>query len=107
MGKLVKEGEVRCAGVSNFDGSLLGRCEKLGHVDSLQPPFSMVHRGAAAAEIPWCAGRGTGVIVYSPMVSGILTGKWTADRLNRLAPDDWRGPPPPFPPPRAAEKLAP
>lgn len=106
MGKLVKEGKVRWAGVSNFDVSLLDRCEKLGHVDSLQPPFSMIHREAAAAEIPWCAGGGTGVIVYSPMGSGLLTGKWTADRLNRLAPDDWRHRSPDFQRPAVEKNLA-
>jgi aryl-alcohol dehydrogenase-like predicted oxidoreductase len=106
MGKLVKEGKVRWAGVSNFDVSLLDRCRKLAHVDSLQPPFSMIHREAAAAEIPWCAGRGTGVIVYSPMVSGILNGKWTADRLNRLAPDDWRRRSPDFRRPNVERNLA-
>src|SRR2546426_11518443 len=60
------------------------------HVDSLQPPFSLIQREAAAAEIPWCAEHGTGVIVYSPMQSGILTDAFTAQRVAKLAPDDWR-----------------
>jgi aryl-alcohol dehydrogenase-like predicted oxidoreductase len=106
MGKLVNEGKARWAGVSNFEVSLLDRCEKLGHVDALQPPFSLIHREAAAAEIPWCEGRGTGVIVYSPMVSGILTGKWTVDRVNHLAPDDWRRRSPDFRSPNVERNLA-
>jgi len=90
MVRLVEEGKVRWAGVSNFDVGLLERCEILRHVDSLQPPFSMISREAAAEAIPWCARRGTGVIVYSPMKSGLLTEKWTVDRVKSLAPDDWR-----------------
>ncbi|HEV2132613.1 MAG TPA: aldo/keto reductase, partial [Longimicrobiaceae bacterium] len=90
MLRLVEEGKVRWAGVSNFDVALLERCEALRHVDSLQPPFSLIRREVAEAEIPWCAEHGTGVIVYSPMQSGLLTEKWTMNRVNALAPDDWR-----------------
>jgi len=106
MERLVEEGKVRWAGVSNFDIDLLSRCGKIRHVDSLQPPFSMVSREAAAAEIPWCAGKGTGVIVYSPMASGLLTEKWTADRVGQLAPDDWRRRMPEFLPPNVMRNLA-
>jgi aryl-alcohol dehydrogenase-like predicted oxidoreductase len=90
MLKLVEEGKVRWPGVSNFDVPLLERCEKLRHVDSLQPPFSMIRRDVGANEIPWCAAHGTGVIVYSPMQSGLLTDTFTAERVQSLAPDDWR-----------------
>ncbi len=90
MQRLVEEGKVRVAGVSNFGVDLLERCEAIRHVDSLQPPFSLIARQAAGAEIPWCAGHGTGVIVYSPLQSGLLTEKWTADRMDELDPDDWR-----------------
>jgi aryl-alcohol dehydrogenase-like predicted oxidoreductase len=90
MIRLVEAGKVRAAGVSNFDVGLLERCEALRHVDSLQPPFSLIRRDAAAAEIPWCTEHGTGVIVYSPMQSGILTDGFTAERVARLAQDDWR-----------------
>lgn len=89
MGKLVDEGKVRWIGVSNFDIPLLERCEKVRHVTSLQPPFSLV-RPDARKNIEWCADHGTGVIVYSPMQSGLLTEKWTLDRVDALAPDDWR-----------------
>jgi aryl-alcohol dehydrogenase-like predicted oxidoreductase len=90
MLRLVEEGKVRWAGVSNFDVSLLERCEAMRHVDSLQPPLSLIRRQYAAAELPWCAEHGTGVIVYSPMQSGLLTDRWTAERVSSLAPDDWR-----------------
>jgi aryl-alcohol dehydrogenase-like predicted oxidoreductase len=90
MARLVEEGKVRAAGVSNFDVGLLERCEAVRHVDSLQPPFSLIRRAAAAHEIPWCAEHGTGVIVYSPMQSGLLTNSFTAARVANMAPDDWR-----------------
>jgi aryl-alcohol dehydrogenase-like predicted oxidoreductase len=106
MGRLVEEGKVRWAGVSNFDVLLLERCEKIRHVDSLQPPFSVINRQAAATEIPWCAERGTGVIIYSPMQSGLLTEKWTVDRVKTLAPDDWRRRSPDFQAPNLEKNLA-
>jgi aryl-alcohol dehydrogenase-like predicted oxidoreductase len=90
MARLIKQGKIRMAGVSNFDVSLLEKCEAIMHVDSLQPPFSLIHRDAAAREIPWCAEHGTGVICYSPMQSGLLTDSFTADRVAKLAEDDWR-----------------
>ena len=86
---LKREGKVRAAGLSNHSVEQLGRAEALGHVDTLQPPFSAIRR-AAAAEIAWCAAHETGVIVYSPMQSGLLTGAFTAERARRLPPDDWR-----------------
>jgi aryl-alcohol dehydrogenase-like predicted oxidoreductase len=90
MVRLIEQGKVRMGGVSNFDVSLLERCEAIRHVDSLQPPFSLIRRDAAASEIPWCAEHGTGVICYSPMQSGLLTDNFSADRVAQLAPDDWR-----------------
>src|SRR2546425_9416759 len=106
MTRLVEAGKVRAAGVSNFDVGLLERCEALRHVDSLQPPFSLIRREAAAAEIPWCAAHGTGVIVYSPMQSGILTDGFTAQRVAKLAPDDWRRRAAEFQQPNLARNLA-
>ncbi len=90
MIRLIDEGKIRLAGVSNFDVARLERCEALRHVDSLQPPFSLIRRDVAAREIPWCAAHGTGVICYSPMQSGLLTAGFTRERLDRMAPDDWR-----------------
>jgi aryl-alcohol dehydrogenase-like predicted oxidoreductase len=90
MGRLVDQGKVRAAGVSNFDVTLLERCDARRHVDSLQPPFSMIKREAAGSLIPWCAAHGTGVICYSPMQSGILTDAFSAERVAAFAADDWR-----------------
>ena len=87
---LVEEGKVRAIGVSNFDVALLARCEAIRHVDSLQPPFSLIRRDVAEREIPWSAEHGNGVIAYSPMQSGILTESFSAARVAALAPDDWR-----------------
>jgi aryl-alcohol dehydrogenase-like predicted oxidoreductase len=90
MTRLVEEGKVRAAGVSNFSVELLDRCEARRHVDSLQPPFSMIKREVASAQLPWCEAHGTGVICYSPMQSGILTDTFSAERVAAFAPDDWR-----------------
>jgi len=90
MIRLVEEGKVRAAGVSNFDVGLLERCEAVRHVDSLQPPFSLINRRAAEREIPWCMRHLTGVIVYGPMRHGLLTDSFTAERISTFAPDDFR-----------------
>ena len=106
MARLIDEGKVRYGGVSNFDVALLERCEKIRHVDSLQPPFSLIRREAAEREIPWCAEHGTGVICYSPMQSGLLTDSFTVDHLASLAPDDWRHRSPDFQAPNLERNLA-
>ncbi len=90
MARLIDEGKVRAGGVSNFDVGLLWRAERVRHVDSLQPPFSLIHRHSGADVIPWSAAHGTGVIVYSPMQSGILTDDFSRERVARMAADDWR-----------------
>lgn len=87
---LKAEGKLRAVGLSNHDAAQLARAEALGHVDTLQPPFSAIRRGAAAAELPWCLAHETGVIVYSPMQSGLLSGRFTAERAAALPADDWR-----------------
>jgi aryl-alcohol dehydrogenase-like predicted oxidoreductase len=101
-----KEGKVRAVGVSNHKVEHLEAAERLGHVDTLQPPFSPIRRDALAAELPWCAAHGTGVIVYSPMQSGLLTGTFTEARAAALASDDWRSRSPEFQPPRLQKNLA-
>ena len=103
---LVAAGKVRAAGVSNFDVALLERCEAIGHVTSAQPPFSLVNRWAAADVLPWCAAHGVGVIVYSPMQSGLLTGAFSAERVAALTPDDWRRRSSDFQSPRLEHTLA-
>jgi aryl-alcohol dehydrogenase-like predicted oxidoreductase len=106
MARLVEEGKVRAAGVSNFGVELLERCEKVRHVDSLQPPFSLIRRAVAEREVSWCAGHRTGVIVYSPMQSGLLTESFDASRMERLAADDWRRRAVEFQPPNLGRNLA-
>jgi aryl-alcohol dehydrogenase-like predicted oxidoreductase len=106
MARLVEEGKVRASGVSNFDVALLERCHAIRHVDSLQPPFSLIRRDAAAREIPWCAEHETGVICYSPMQSGLLTDRFDAGRVAALADDDWRRRSAEFRPPRLERNLA-
>src|SRR6266545_6487492 len=106
LARVVEQGKVRAAGVSNFGLDLLERCEAVRHVDSLQPPFSLVRRDAAQREIAWCVARGAGVVCYSPMQSGILTDRFDAARVARLAPDDWRRRAPEFQAPNLDRNLA-
>jgi aryl-alcohol dehydrogenase-like predicted oxidoreductase len=87
---LRKEGKIRAAGLSNHSAAQLTAAEAIAHVDSLQPQFSLIHRDAAAELIPWCAAHGTGVIVYSPMGAGLLTGAFTPERAANLDQGDWR-----------------
>ena len=89
MVELKSEGKVRAIGLSNHSVPQLEKAEKIGHVDSLQPPLSLISR-TYADEIAWCARNGTGVIVYSPMHSGLLTGAFSRERVESLPPDDWR-----------------
>jgi aryl-alcohol dehydrogenase-like predicted oxidoreductase len=93
---LKAEGKVRAVGLSNHNIVQLAAADRLGHVDTLQPPLSAIRRDVAAAELPWCAAHGTGVIVYSPMQSGILTGAFSVERAARLGADDWRSRSPDF-----------
>lgn len=89
MGALVEEGLVRWIGVSNFDRSLIERCEAIYHVDSLQPPFSLLSQEGRHDLFPFCEENGTGVLAYGPLGYGLLTGAITKDTV--FGDDDWRG----------------
>ena len=89
MAGLAEEGVTRFVGVSNFDRSLIERCERIRHVDSLQPHFSMLHRDAGDDLLPYCKANGTGVVAYAPLGYGLLTGAIT--RETKFGEDDWRG----------------
>jgi aryl-alcohol dehydrogenase-like predicted oxidoreductase len=88
MASLVDDGLVRCIGVSNFNRSLIKRCEAIRHVDSLQPHFSMLHRKGRRNVFPGLAKAGTGVIAYGPIGFGLLTG--AINRDTKFDDDDWR-----------------
>ncbi len=85
---LVHAGKIRYVGVSNFDVPLLRQCLKVRHVDSLQVSYSMLQRGIEAEILPFCKAEGIGVVIYSPLAMGLLTGKYTADAI--FAGDDER-----------------
>src|SRR5208282_1761319 len=85
-----EQGKVRWIGVSNFSVDQMKRIQKIAPITSLQPPYSMLRRGVETEILPFARANGIGVINYSPMLSGMLTGKMTAERAANLAPDDWR-----------------
>lgn len=87
MADLKREGKIRYIGVSNFSVAELERCQSIAPVQSLQPPYNMLRRDVEKDLLPFCGRNGIGVVVYSPMASGLLTGKFDFDKL---APDDWR-----------------
>ena len=103
---LKREGKARAVGLSNHKVDQLERAERLGHVDTLQPPFSPIRRDVAAVELPWCLSHQTGVIVYSPMQSGLLTGSFSEARAAALPAGDWRSRSPEFQAPRLQNNLA-
>ncbi|MGC2648522.1 MAG: aldo/keto reductase, partial [Candidatus Sulfotelmatobacter sp.] len=90
LADLKREGKVRWIGVSNFNVAQLKRAQAIAPVTSLQPPYSLIHREVEEDILPYCLHKGIGVIVYSPMASGLLTGAMTRDRAARLPQDDWR-----------------
>ncbi|MEU8325148.1 aldo/keto reductase [Nonomuraea sp. NPDC048881] len=89
MADLKAEGKVRAIGLSNHSPEELAAAERIAHVDVIQPPFSAINR-SAAAEIAWAHAHGTGVIAYSPLQSGLLTGTFSAERVASLPDGDWR-----------------
>ena len=104
--RMVGEGKIRSAGVCNFGVDLLERCEALGHVVSVQIPFSLIARESASGLMQWCHEHGTAVIVYSPMQVGLLTDAFTRTSLESLALEDWRHRHPEFQSPRLERNLA-
>ena len=106
MEDLQQQGKVRAIGVSNFDASLLRKIEPLGHVQSLQPPFSLIRRDVAAVEIPWCNANRTGVICYSPMQAGILTESFSVEKVKNMGDNDWRKRSANFQTPRIEKNIA-
>jgi aryl-alcohol dehydrogenase-like predicted oxidoreductase len=103
---LKREGKIRAAGLSNHSIAQLEAAEEIGNVDAVQPPFSLIHRDAAGDVLLWAREHETGVIVYSPMASGLLTGAFTAGRAARLEPGDWRAGHPDFTEPALSANLA-
>jgi aryl-alcohol dehydrogenase-like predicted oxidoreductase len=105
LARLQEEGKVRWIGVSNFSIDQMKRAMKIAPITSLQPPYSMLRRAIEAEVLPFAQANGIGVINYSPMLSGMLTGKMTADRASNLAPDDWRRKNKEFNEPRLSQNL--
>ena len=105
MAQLKKEGKVRAIGVSNFNVEQLQRAMRIAPVDSLQPPYSLVNSAADKELLPFCQEHNIGVIVYSPMASGLLTGAMTKERAQNLPDDDWRKRSPEFTEPRLSRNL--
>jgi aryl-alcohol dehydrogenase-like predicted oxidoreductase len=87
---LVNQGKVRYGGVSNFSVAQLKRIQPIHPVASVQPPYNMLRRGIEDELLPYCAQNGIGVVVYSPLAAGLLTGKFDRQRAADLPEDDWR-----------------
>jgi aryl-alcohol dehydrogenase-like predicted oxidoreductase len=105
LSELKEEGKVRHIGVSNFDVSQMERIQEIVSVETLQPPYNMLNRGIEEDILPYCAERDIGVIVYSLMRSGLLTGKMTRERVQNLPSDDWRRNSSDFQEPRLSKNL--
>ena len=90
LARFKEQGKVRWIGVSNFSVEQMKRIEKIAPITSLQPPYSMLRRAIEADVLPFTEAQGIGAINYSPMVSGLLTGSMTAERVAALPADDWR-----------------
>lgn len=103
--KLKEQGKVRAIGVSNFSVEQMERCKKYGPVETLQPPYSLLKRDAENDLLPYCERENIGVIVYSPMRSGLLSGRMTKERVEQMPDDDWRKNDPDFQSPRLERNL--
>ena len=105
LGDLIKEGKIRYAGVSNFNIKQLKRVQPIHLVASFQPPYSMLERGIEGKILQYCSANNIGVIVYSPMQKGLLTGKFTRERVQNLPEDDHRRRDPRFQDPELSANL--
>jgi len=103
---LLSAGKVRHIGVSNFNISQLDRANVVATVETLQPPYSLINRGIEKEILPYCAREDIGVIVYSPMASGLLTGAFDVERVAALPEDDFRSHVPHFQEPELSHNLA-
>ena len=106
MAQLQREGKARWIGVSNFNIEQLDRAQAIAPITSLQPPYSLVHPDVEREILPFCQIEGIGVIVYSPMASGLLTGAMSRERIAKLPNDDWRKHNPDFNEPSLSHNLA-
>ena len=106
LAKLQKEGKVRWIGASNFSREELEKAGQIAPVTSLQPPYSLIKREIEAEILPYCQQQNVGVIVYSPMASGLLTGAMSRERAAALPENDWRSRSPEFKEPKLSESLA-
>ena len=106
LASLQRQGKVRWIGVSNFAVQQLRRAQDVASVTSLQPGYSLVHREVEDQVLPYCNRENIGVIVYSPMASGLLTGAMTRERAAKLSKDDWRKTHPDFTEPNLSRNLA-
>jgi len=105
LADLKREGKVRWIGVSNFNVKQLRRAKAIAPVTSLQPPYSLINRSVEEDILPYCLRENIGVIVYSPMASGLLTGAMTRERAAKLPKDDWRSSNPEFTEPKLSRNL--
>ncbi len=105
LAELQKEGKTRWIGVSNFSVDQMKRAQTIAPINTLQPPYSLVRHEVEKEILPFCLNNKIGVIVYSPMYSGLLTGKMTPERIKNLPPDDWRQHDPEFQMPRLEKNL--
>lgn len=103
--RLKEQGKVRWIGASNFSVPQLERAWKVAPVTSLQPPYNLLVRGIEKEQLPWCQSHGVGVLAYSPMRSGLLTGKMTKERIAAMPEDDHRQRVPDFQEPRLSRNL--
>ena len=105
LAALKREGKVRHIGVSNFNVAQMERAQAIAPITSLQPRYSLLHREIEAEALRFCAREKIGVVAYSPMASGLLTGAMTRERIAALPADDWRKRHPEFQEPQLSRNL--